>query len=155
MVIPCTIYFKQLSNRRKGKVSSMFDDLQLIHMSVRILRFWSLIYQHTWRRYVCLSMTTFLVFTQLYYMFRTSEGIDSVIRNSYMLVLWFNTILRAYLLLYDREKYEKLLSDLEQFYYDLKVRAWEGVDIQVYILVFIYIHGETGLLGSSKKFGIR
>nr|QKN21369.1 odorant receptor [Bactrocera dorsalis] len=98
----------------------MFDDLQLIHMSVRILRFWSLIYEHTWRRYVCLSMTTFLVFTQLYYMFRTSEGIDSIIRNSYMLVLWFNTILRAYLLLYDREKYEKLLSDLETFYYDLK-----------------------------------
>ncbi|XP_028893520.1 odorant receptor 49b [Zeugodacus cucurbitae] len=98
----------------------MFDDLQLIHMSVRILRFWSLIYEHTWRRYVCLSMTTFLVFTQLYYMFRTSEGIVSIIRNSYMLVLWFNTILRAYLLLYDREKYEKLLSDLEKFNFDLK-----------------------------------
>ncbi|XP_053965431.1 odorant receptor 49b [Anastrepha ludens] len=98
----------------------MFDDLQMIHMSVRILRFWSLIYEHTWRRYVCLSMTTFLVFTQLYYMVRTSEGIGAIIRNSYMLVLWFNTILRAYLLLYDRKKYEQLLSDLEIFYYDLK-----------------------------------
>lgn len=58
-------------------MNSMFDDLELIHMSVRILRFLSLIYEHTWRRYVCLSMTSFLVFTQLYYMFCTSEGIDS------------------------------------------------------------------------------
>lgn len=42
-----------------------------------------------------------------------------------MLVLWFNTILRAYLLLYDREKYEKLLSDLEKFYYELSgERIW-------------------------------
>ncbi|XP_017475280.1 PREDICTED: odorant receptor 49b isoform X2 [Rhagoletis zephyria] len=104
----------------REKSDGMFDDLQMIYMSVRILRFWSLIYEHTWRRYVCLSMTTFLVFTQLYYMFHTSEGIDAIIRNSYMLVLWFNTLLRAYLLLYDREKYERLLSDLEKFYYDLK-----------------------------------
>ncbi|XP_067634160.1 odorant receptor 49b-like [Eurosta solidaginis] len=98
----------------------MFDDLQLVKMSVRILRFWSLIYDHNWSRYICLSMGTFLVLSQFYYMFGTSEGFQAKIKNSYALVLWFSTILRGYLLTYDRQKYEEFLSDLENLYYDLK-----------------------------------
>ncbi|XP_067634159.1 odorant receptor 49b-like [Eurosta solidaginis] len=98
----------------------MFDDLELINMSVRILRFGSLLYEHTWRRYVGLTMCTFIISTQLYYMFRTTEGIDAVIKNSYTLVLWLNTVLRGYLLLQDREKYEQLLSDMKSLYDALK-----------------------------------
>nr|AID61215.1 odorant receptor [Calliphora stygia] len=97
----------------------MFEDIQLIYMNVKILKFWSLLYDNNWRRYVCLIPTTFLVFTQFYYMFMTHEGIDAIIRNSYMLVLWFNTILRAYILIYDSEKYQNLIKDLEKHFYDL------------------------------------
>ncbi|TMW54610.1 hypothetical protein DOY81_000404 [Sarcophaga bullata] len=97
----------------------MFEDIQLIYMNVKILKFWSLLYDQNWRRYVCLTPATFLVFTQFYYMFMTHEGIDAIIRNSYMLVLWFNTIIRAYILIYDREKYEHLIGVLEKHFYDL------------------------------------
>ncbi|KAI8127517.1 Odorant receptor 49b [Lucilia cuprina] len=97
----------------------MFENIQLIYMNVKILKFWSLLYDSNWRRYVCLTPTTFLVFTQFYYMFMTHEGIDAIIRNSYMLVLWFNTILRAYILIYDREKYQNLIQVLEGHFNDL------------------------------------
>ncbi|XP_065369646.1 odorant receptor 49b [Calliphora vicina] len=97
----------------------MFEDIQLIYMNVKILKFWSLLYDKNWRRYVCLIPATFLVFTQFYYMFMTNEGIDAIIRNSYMLVLWFNTILRAYILIYDSEKYENFIKNLERHFYDL------------------------------------
>ncbi|KAM7341760.1 odorant receptor 49b isoform 1-T2 [Cochliomyia hominivorax] len=97
----------------------MFQDIQLIYVTVKILKFWSLLYEKNWRRYLCLIPTTFLVFTQFYYMFMTNEGIDAIIRNSYMLVLWFNTILRAYFLIYDSEKYENLIKVLQKHFYDL------------------------------------
>ncbi|XP_005179498.1 odorant receptor 49b [Musca domestica] len=97
----------------------MFEDIPLIYMNVKILKFWSLLYDHNWRRYVTLIPPTFLVFTQFYYMFMTEEGIDAIIRNSYMLVLWFNTILRAYILIKDRVEYQSLLQDLEAYFYDL------------------------------------
>lgn len=104
----------------------MFEDIQLIYMNVKILKFWSLLYDQNWRRYVCLTPATFLVFTQFYYMFMTHEGIDAIIRNSYMLVLWFNTIIRAYILIYDREKYEHLIGVLEKHFYDLMVRDFSN-----------------------------
>ncbi|XP_013102404.1 odorant receptor 49b [Stomoxys calcitrans] len=98
----------------------MLDDIELIYMSVKILTFWSFLYDRNWRRYATLIPTTFLVFTQFYYMFMTHEGIDAIIRNSYMLVLWFNTILRAYILIKDNSKYQRLIKDLENYYYDLQ-----------------------------------
>lgn len=99
----------------------MFEDIQLIFSTVQILKFWSLLYDSNWRRYLCLIPTTFLVFTQFYYIIMTNEGIDAIIRNSYMLVLWFNTILRAYILIYDKEKYESLIKVLEKHFNDLMV----------------------------------
>ncbi|XP_075166594.1 odorant receptor 49b isoform X2 [Haematobia irritans] len=98
----------------------MLEDIQLIYMSVTILKFWSFLYDRNWRRYATLVPCTFLVFTQFYYMFMTNEGIDAIIRNSYMLVLWFNTILRAYILIRDNDKYQRLIEDLEKYYYELQ-----------------------------------
>uniref|UniRef100_A0A1A9WDX1 Odorant receptor n=1 Tax=Glossina brevipalpis TaxID=37001 RepID=A0A1A9WDX1_9MUSC len=98
----------------------MFEDIPLIYMNVKILKFWSFLYEKNWRRYVCLPATTFLVFTQFMYMFKTKEGIDSIIRNSYMLVLWFNTILRAYIMIYDNQKYQQVIHDLVELFYNLK-----------------------------------
>lgn len=100
----------------------MFEEIPLIYMNVKILKFWSFLFEKNWRRYLCLPATTFLVFTQFVYMFKTKEGIDSIIRNSYMLVLWFNTILRAYIMIYDNDKYQQVIHELVELFYDLKVR---------------------------------
>uniref|UniRef100_A0A240SWV3 Odorant receptor n=1 Tax=Glossina morsitans morsitans TaxID=37546 RepID=A0A240SWV3_GLOMM len=98
----------------------MFEEIPLIYMNVKILKFWSFLFEKNWRRYLCLPATTFLVFTQFVYMFKTKEGIDSIIRNSYMLVLWFNTILRAYIMIYDNDKYQQVIHELVELFYDLK-----------------------------------
>lgn len=98
----------------------MLEDIQLIYMNVRILRFWALLYDKNVKRYICLTLSIFHVLTQIFYMCTTNEGITGIIRNSYMLVLWINTVLRAYLLLFDQQSYIQLISDLRSSYYELE-----------------------------------
>ncbi|ALC40569.1 Or49b [Drosophila busckii] len=98
----------------------MFEDIQLIYMNVRILRFWALLYDKNVKRYICLSLSCFHVATQLQYIFTTNEGISGIIRNSYMLVLWINTVVRACLLLYDHDSYLQLIDNLRSTYYELQ-----------------------------------
>ncbi|XP_034478691.1 odorant receptor 49b [Drosophila innubila] len=97
----------------------MFEDIQLIYMSVRILRFWALLYDKNMKRYICLTLSIIHVLTQLLYIFTTNEGITGIIRNSYMLVLWINTVLRAYLLLHDQNSYLQLIRNLQVYYHEL------------------------------------
>lgn len=97
----------------------MLEDIQLIYMNVRILRFWALLYERNVKRYICLALSIFHVLTQLLYMFSTNEGITGIIRNSYMLVLWINTVLRAYLLLFDQGRYMRLIENLRNYYNEL------------------------------------
>ncbi|XP_017053784.1 odorant receptor 49b [Drosophila ficusphila] len=97
----------------------MFEDIQLIYMNIRILRFWALLYDKNLKRYVCIGLASFHIFTQIMYMVSTNEGLIGIIRNSYMLVLWINTVLRAYLLLADHDKYVALLKNLSDAYYNL------------------------------------
>ncbi|EDV56250.1 odorant receptor 49b [Drosophila erecta] len=97
----------------------MFEDIQLIYMNIKILRFWALLYDKNLRRYVCIGLASFHIFTQIVYMLSTNEGLTGIIRNSYMLVLWINTVLRAYLLLADHDRYLALIQKLTEAYYDL------------------------------------
>ncbi|KAH8331808.1 hypothetical protein KR074_012618, partial [Drosophila pseudoananassae] len=98
---------------------AMFEDIQLIYMNIRILRFWGLLYDKNVRRYICLTLASFHIITQVMYMISTTEGLIGIIRNSYMLVLWINTVLRAYLLLMDHDRYVALISNLTKAYYEL------------------------------------
>ncbi|EDW02024.1 odorant receptor 49b [Drosophila grimshawi] len=98
----------------------MLEDIQLVYMNVKILRFWALLYDKNVMRYVCFTLTTIHVLTQLLYILTTNEGLIGIIRNSYMLVLWINTLLRACLLLYDQQSYVQLINDLRCYYYELR-----------------------------------
>ncbi|KAI8038620.1 hypothetical protein M5D96_008528 [Drosophila gunungcola] len=86
----------------------------MIYMNIRILRFWAFLYDRNAKCYACIGLASFHIFTQLVYMMSTNEGLTGIIRNSYMLVLWINTVLRAYLLLADHDRY-----NLTEAYYDL------------------------------------
>ncbi|XP_016986100.1 odorant receptor 49b [Drosophila rhopaloa] len=97
----------------------MFEDIQLIYMNIRILRFWALLYEKNIKCYICIGLASFHIFTQMFYMMSTNEGLIGIIRNSYMLVLWINTMLRAYLLLADHDRYVALIQNLKEAYYDL------------------------------------
>ncbi|KAH8401345.1 hypothetical protein KR009_004665 [Drosophila setifemur] len=97
----------------------MFEDIQLIYMNIRILRFWGLLYDKNVRRYVCIILASFHIFTQVVYMMSTEEGLIGIIRNSYMLVLWINTVLRAYLLQRDYDRYVALIDNMKMAYYEL------------------------------------
>lgn len=91
----------------------------MIYMNIRILRFWSLLYDDNVKKYICIGLAAFHIVTQLFYMMSTTEGLIGIIRNSYMLVLWINTVLRAFLLLLDHDSYVALIENLSVAYYDL------------------------------------
>ncbi|XP_055921892.1 odorant receptor 49b-like isoform X1 [Eupeodes corollae] len=93
--------------------------IPMVAMSIRVLKYWGLIYERNWRRYFSLSLTTIFNLTQFIYMSLTREAVDVIIRNAYMLVLWFNTILRGYLMVMQKSKYEKFLSDFIDLYKSL------------------------------------
>ncbi|XP_037926921.1 odorant receptor 30a-like [Hermetia illucens] len=98
----------------------MIEDLPIISINVKILKFWSFILVHNWRRYISLIPSIFLNITQFLDMYFSNEPIDSIIRNVYFLVLWFNTVIRALFLIANRRKFEIFMENLEYMYYEIK-----------------------------------
>lgn len=51
------------------------------------------------------------------------EPIDAIVRNAYIAVLFFNTILRAVLLCLNRFDYEELMEKIRLLYLELMVAS--------------------------------
>ncbi|XP_055845552.1 odorant receptor 49b-like [Episyrphus balteatus] len=111
---------EKLKQNSRDIILQEIVSIPMVGMSVRVLKFWGFLYERNWRLYFSLSLTTLLNVTQFVYMTVTREAVDIIIRNAYMLVLWFNTALRGYLLVFQTAKYEKFLSDFNGLYKSLK-----------------------------------
>ncbi|TMW54391.1 hypothetical protein DOY81_000570 [Sarcophaga bullata] len=70
-------------------------DVPLYNTNLRIMKFWSFLLQHNWRRYLCLIPYIMINTTQFLDVYYSTEPIDAIVRNAYIAVLFFNTILRA------------------------------------------------------------
>lgn len=97
------------------------EDVPLYQTSLRIMKFWSFLLQDNWRRYVCLIPYVIINTTQFLDIYHSEESIDAIVRNAYIAVLFFNTILRAVLLCINRLDYEKFMDNIRLLYIDLMV----------------------------------
>ncbi|XP_037822928.1 odorant receptor 30a-like [Lucilia sericata] len=95
------------------------EDVPLLNTSLRIMKFWSFLLQHNWRRYSCLIPYIMINTTQFLDIYFSTEPIDAVVRNAYIAVLFFNTILRAVLLCINRFEYEKFMENIRLLYIEL------------------------------------
>uniref|UniRef100_A0A1A9WER3 Odorant receptor n=1 Tax=Glossina brevipalpis TaxID=37001 RepID=A0A1A9WER3_9MUSC len=95
------------------------EDVPLYQTSLRIMKFWSFLLQHNWRRYVCLIPYVMINATQFLDICYSHESIDAIVRNAYIAVLFFNTILRAVLLCINRFDYEKFMDNIRLLYIEL------------------------------------
>ncbi|KAL9875446.1 odorant receptor 30a [Glossina fuscipes] len=95
------------------------EDVPLYQTSLRIMKFWSFLLQDNWRRYVCLIPYIMINTTQFLDIYHSEESIDAIVRNAYIAVLFFNTILRAVLLCINRFDYEKFMDKIRLLYIEL------------------------------------
>lgn len=113
---------KEIITDLKRKMSlKTIEDVPLFNTSLRIMKFWSFLLQHNWRRYSCLIPYIMINTTQFLDIYFSTEPIDAVVRNAYIAVLFFNTILRAVLLCINRFEYEKFMENIRLLYIDLMV----------------------------------
>lgn len=96
-------------------------DVPLYNTNLRIMKFWSFLLQHNWRRYSCLIPYIMINTTQFLDVYFSSEPIDAIVRNAYIAVLFFNTILRAVILCIYRFEYENFMDFIRILYIDLMV----------------------------------
>ncbi|XP_013117463.1 odorant receptor 30a [Stomoxys calcitrans] len=95
------------------------EDVPLLSTNLRIMKFWSFLLQHNWRRYSCLIPYIMINTTQFLDICFSTEPIDAIVRNAYIAVLFFNTILRAVLLCVNRFEYEQFMENIRQLYIEL------------------------------------
>lgn len=124
-----TISFLKLSQLRRpsdpyGKTMLIptVEDVPLYNNSLRIMKFWSFLLRHNWRRYFSLTPYVILTSSQFVDIFCSTESMDAIIRNAYLAVLFFNTTLRGIVVCIYRTKYEEFLERIRLLYIGLMVR---------------------------------
>ncbi|CAD7077201.1 unnamed protein product [Hermetia illucens] len=98
----------------------MIEDVPIISINVKILKFWSFILVHNWRRYISIIPAMIMNVAQFLDMYFTTEPIDSIARNFYFVVLWFIAVMRALYLTANRRKFEVFMENLEYMYHEIK-----------------------------------
>ncbi|TDG38548.1 hypothetical protein AWZ03_015030, partial [Drosophila navojoa] len=94
-------------------------DMPIFGVTLRLMKFWSYLFVHNWRRYLALTPFVLINLTQYVDIYLSSERLDFIIRNIYLTVLFTNTILRGVLLCVQRGRYERFLELLKVYYIQL------------------------------------
>lgn len=99
------------------------EDVPFLSTNLRIMKFWSFLLQHNWRLYFALIPYILINTTQFLDIYFSTEPVDAIVRNAYIAVLFFNTILRAVLLCIYRFEYEEFMEKIRLLYIELMVRV--------------------------------
>ncbi|XP_073823823.1 odorant receptor 30a-like [Musca autumnalis] len=95
------------------------EDVPLLSTNLRIMKFWSFLLDHNWRRYFALIPYIFINTTQFLDIYFSKEPIDVIVRNAYVAVLFFDAIVRAVLVCFNRFEYEEFMEKIQVLYDDL------------------------------------
>ncbi|BFF93700.1 odorant receptor 30a [Drosophila madeirensis] len=94
-------------------------DMPIFGSTLKLMKFWSYLFVHNWRRYV--AMTPYIVIncTQYVDIYLSTESLDFIIRNVYLAVLFTNTVVRGVLLCVQRGSYERFIEMVKIYYIQL------------------------------------
>ncbi|XP_075153106.1 odorant receptor 30a-like [Haematobia irritans] len=95
------------------------EDVPLYGNSLQIMKFWSFLLRHNWRRYCSLIPYILITISQFVDIFISTEAMDALIRNAYLAVLFFNTTLRALVVCANRSQFEEFLERIRLLYIEL------------------------------------
>ncbi|KAH8394244.1 hypothetical protein KR215_010224 [Drosophila sulfurigaster] len=94
-------------------------EMPIFGNTLKLMKFWSYLYVHNWRRYVAMTPYVLTNVTQYFDIYLSTEPLDFIIRNVYLAVLFTNTIVRGVLLILHRKQYEGFLELLKSYYLQL------------------------------------
>lgn len=97
------------------------SEMPIFDITLQMMKFWSYLFVHNWRRYVALTPFALINVTQYVDIYLSSESLDFIIRNVYLAVLFTNTFVRGVLLCVHRRRYERFLELLKGYYLQLLV----------------------------------
>ncbi|XP_073821875.1 odorant receptor 30a-like isoform X2 [Musca autumnalis] len=95
------------------------EDVPLLSTNLRIMKFWSFLLEHNWRRYFALIPYICLITTQLLDIYFSTEPIDVIVRNAYVALMFFDGTVRAVLLCVKRFEYEEFMEKIQVLHDDL------------------------------------
>lgn len=96
-------------------------EMPIFGSTLKLMKFWSYLYVHNWRRYVAMGPYIMINCTQYVDIYLSTESLDFIIRNVYLAVLFTNTIVRGVLLCVQRGSYERFIEKLKSYYLQLLV----------------------------------
>ncbi|KAH8357867.1 hypothetical protein KR200_011630 [Drosophila serrata] len=94
-------------------------EMPLFGSTLKLMKFWSYLFVHNWRRYVAMGPYIMINCTQYVDIYLSTESLDFIIRNVYLAVLFTNTIVRGVLLCVQRGSYERFIEMLKSYYVQL------------------------------------
>ncbi|EDW75684.1 uncharacterized protein Dwil_GK15067 [Drosophila willistoni] len=94
-------------------------EMPIFGNTLKLMKFWSYLYVHNWRRYVAMTPYTLINITQYVDIYLSTEPLDFVIRNVYLAVLFTNTVVRGVLLCVQRGSYERFIAIIKDYYIEL------------------------------------
>ncbi|KAH8282176.1 hypothetical protein KR054_005987 [Drosophila jambulina] len=94
-------------------------EMPIFGSTLKLMKFWSYLYVHNWRRYVAMGPYIMINCTQYVDIYLSTESLDFIIRNVYLAVLFTNTIVRGVLLCVQRGSYERFIEVLKSYYIQL------------------------------------
>jgi len=96
-------------------------EMPIFGSTLKLMKFWSYLFVHNWRRYVAMTPYIIINCTQYVDIYLSTESLDFIIRNVYLAVLFTNTVVRGVLLCVQRFSYERFINILKSFYIELLV----------------------------------
>lgn len=103
--------------------------------TLKLMKFWSYLFVHNWRRYMAMAPYMIINSTQYVDIYLSTEPLDFIIRNVYLAVLFTNTVVRGVLLCVQRSSYEKFIEMLKSYYIQLLVSYFKNIEITLSILI--------------------
>ncbi|KAH8249520.1 hypothetical protein KR032_010193 [Drosophila birchii] len=94
-------------------------EMPIFGSTLKLMKFWSYLFVHNWRRYVAMGPYIMINCTQYVDIYLSTESLDFIIRNVYLAVLFTNTIVRGVLLCVQRGSYERFIEMLKSYYVQL------------------------------------
>ncbi|KAH8410193.1 hypothetical protein KR009_008016 [Drosophila setifemur] len=94
-------------------------NMPIFGSTLKLMKFWSYLFVHNWRRYVAMAPYMIINCTQYVDIYLSTESLDFIIRNVYLAVLFSNTVVRGVLLCVQRSSYEKFIEMLKSYYIQL------------------------------------
>nr|AOE48091.1 putative odorant receptor OR25 [Scaeva pyrastri] len=98
----------------------LFENIPILSINVKIWKFWSVILSHTWRRYIFVGPIAIMNVLQFVFLYQKWGEVDTFILNAFYAMAIFNSLLRTVMVIFNRARFEKFMTELAALYVDIE-----------------------------------